>query len=659
MTPRCSSLLITLACVAGCGGEAQIVGTPLAQPAEPSVLIQSPANGSVLGGARILVRGQVTSTWLTHVLINGVSAPAEGGIFTAWVDVDNGLNTIAVIHPDSGTSHTIEVLVDKWPPVLDLFSPDRGSFLSAAGQVTVSLSAFDESGLARVTVGDVALDLNDGPDWTLPVDVVSGVNTLRVVAEDALGNVASEHVNVLVGPFGDPKEVLHDAVIVHLGPAALRSFEDVVAAAADSLDYTKLASALNPVIASDSVTVNVLSVTIGKGTEIHLRTAVDHIELELTVRDWSVNATVAALGLSWDAVLFIPRTTVVVPISITPVDGIFDAALETPVFDFEAPELTLSDPDGAVPGTAALDGPVLESLENILTDTALAHGVGLLDLALAKLTEPFSRAIAGFELGVQLTALSADVGKHGLELRLSGVLTVEGESVVAPEDDPGPLRTPSNLVLQPRSPFATVALSDDLINAAAHGIWRVGGLVRNVDEAVQKGIGTSSLLAGFLIGLTDPDGLSLDPEAALTIDLIAPLPPIVGGVEGAEDVSVLLPDVSIGFQTEGQPPVTGFLTAGFTASALTDGDTLQLTLDTERTAFDLSIGDPDVERRVEAEFEPVVKHLLGELGPLFDELIGSIPIPQLGPFQPVNLSVGTEGTGGEYIVLRGALQTAD
>ena len=649
-------LLLGGAMLAGCGAEERLAGAPLPPPGEVVVRIHTPQDGSFLGGPRVLVRGEITNTWLTLVEVNGVAAPAEAGQFTAWVDVADGQNVLSVVHPDSGAADSVSVTVDKRPPVLHLLAPARGTFVPEATTIVVELQAFDESGLARLAVGEEVLDLLDGPEWSVPVALKAGVNTLRVEAEDALGNVASEHVNVLAGPFGATDDVLQDAVIVHLGAEALRSFEAVVAHAADGLDYTALAAGLNPVVASESVTVTVHDVTIAPGTEVLLRTAPGHIDLQLTVYDWAVDATVKALGLTWEAALFVPRTTVDVPIRLDDVDGVFDATLEAPTFDFEAPQLSLSDPDGA-PASAALDGPVLESLETILTDTALAQGVALLDGALAKLTEPYARTIGGFELGVQLTALAADVGVHGMELRLSGVLSADGESVVAPEDDPGPLRTPSLLELHPRSPLATVALSDDLLNTAAHAIWRVGGLVRNVDDAVLAGLGASPLLAGFLVGLTDPEGLELDPEAALTIELLAPLPPIVGGVGGTDDVGVILADVSAGFSTEGQPPVTGFLTAGFTGSAMTDGERLRLLLDTARTAFDLAVGDPEVERRLEAGFEPVVKHLLGELGPLFDELVGSIPIPKLGPFQPVQLSVSAGGTSGEYIVLRGALQT--
>jgi len=71
------------------------------------------------------------------------------------------------------------------------------------------------------------------------------------------------------------------------------------------------------------------------------------------------------------------------------------------------------------------------------------------------------------------------------------------------------------------------------------------------------------------------------------------------------------------------------------------------------------VGDPEIERKIETTFEPIVKHLFEELGPLWDELVGTVPVPQIGAFRPVNVSVGVDGTHGAYLVLRGSLIEAE
>ena len=87
---------------------------PIPDPVQVRIL--SPAEGSIVGGVRILVAGEVAPTSLTSVLINGLSAPAESGEFAAWIDVEDGLNTVTVVHPESGASSAVSFTVDTLPP---------------------------------------------------------------------------------------------------------------------------------------------------------------------------------------------------------------------------------------------------------------------------------------------------------------------------------------------------------------------------------------------------------------------------------------------------------------------------------------------------------------------------------------------------------------
>ena len=523
----------------------------------------------------------------------------------------------------------------------------------------MTISATDENQLARVEVAGQALDPAAGPSWTVQVPLDPGVTTIKVEAEDTLGNLASEHINIMTGTYGaaDGSDVLADAVVIHLGPLAIAAFNQVAGALADGLDYTALAQAQNPIVDKPTSVVTVESVAIQPGTVVSLVAEEGVITLSLDVSGFvaNTNVLVPALGLDWDITLSVQEITVVVPLAVSTVDGEFQAELLAPVFDFVGTEASFSDTGGGAPDSAIIDGPVLESLEKLLTTTVLDQGVGLVDAALKKLTAPLTRTIAGFDLTVLLTAIGADVGKHGLELRLSGTLEVAGEPLFGPEDDPGPLRTPSTAKYTPRSPLATLALSDDLVNAAAHAVWRVGGLTQVVDAALLAKLESNSLAAGFLVGLTDPVGLNVDPEAPLTVTFQGPLPPVIRAIDGTDAIGAVLGDIALQFQIGEQPPVGGFVTAAFSGVAFTDEDRIRLELDSSRSAFDLDVGDPALERQVEASFEPVVKHLLSELGPLFDALLGSLPVPRIGAFRPANVTLSADGTHGQYVVLRGSL----
>ncbi len=635
-------------------------GVPLPIPDPVQVRILSPAEGSIVGGVRILVAGEVAPTSLTSVLINGLSAPAESGEFAAWIDVEDGLNTVTVVHPESGASSAVSFTVDTLPPRLEIVSPARGTFSHEAASVALTLSAQDESGIARVEAAGQLLDAAAGPQWTTQATLGVGVNTLIVEVEDALGNVATEHVNVLNGAFQPPQDGLTDAVVVHMGPDALRAFESVAGTLVDKLDYTGLAAGLNPLLDTSLATVTVDKVSLLPNTEVGFVAGKGTLGLTLVLYGLSAEAQVAALGVDWDAALTIEQTTITVPIEINTVDGAFDAALQEPTFEFTTPEVTVSDGGGGETGSAVVEGPVLESLEKLLTKTVLKHGIQMLDNALLKLTTPFSYTIAGFEATVQLSALAAEVGDHGVELRLSGTLSVDGEVVTPPQDDPGVFRTADTTVYRPRSSLLTLALSDDLVNTAGHAVWRLGGLNQVIDQTVVAGVKSKyELIAGFLVGLTDPKGLGVDSNAAVTVGFDAPLPPVLSGVPGTDAVGLVIGDLALEFRVDGQPRVTGFVTAGFSGAALTQDGSLSLQVDTSRTVFDLSVGDPEIERKIETTFEPIVKHLFEELGPLWDELVGTVPVPQIGAFRPVNVSVGVDGTHGAYLVLRGSLIEAE
>ncbi|MFT5433272.1 MAG: hypothetical protein ACI9OJ_003977 [Myxococcota bacterium] len=644
-----------LLCLASCG-EDVTGGTPLAEADPIEVMITSPEPGALLGGQQVFVSGEVRGTALTDITINGVPAIAENGQFGTWVGLADGSNVITVVHPDSGSSASVTVEADTRPPILTIAAPGRGSIVQTSNTIEVSVAASDESGLSRVQVNGQLLDAN-AISWTVNVALIPGVNTVRVEAEDARGNLASEHVNVLAGPFRDETQPLVDAMLVHLGPAALAAFDSVGGTLADGLDYTSLAAGLNPIVDNDSVSAVVEMVGLDPGTQVRFETANDHIRLGLVLHNLTADAklTLKGIGTELDIGLTIARIDITVPLDITTVDGEFDVVLGTPIFQFETPTILVGGESGG--GAAEIEGPMLESLEKLLTSTALSFGVDLLDSALKKLTTAFTYPIGDSELGVQLTALNADAGSHGLELRLSGLLTLNGESVVPPEKATGPVSTPWSESYHPRGAVATVAISDDLLNTAAYGLWRIGSLDRLIAEKALAQLTSSSLVAGFLSGLTGPVGLELDPEATLEIGFAAPLPPVAGGVPDSDAVGLIAGDISVSFQADGSPAVGGFLTLAFTAEAITEDQTLRLTLDSTRTLFDLSVGDPELERQVEATFEPVVQHLFSELGPVFEELLGAIPIPTLGPFQATDLSVSSDGTNGQYIVLQGNLAT--
>jgi hypothetical protein len=92
-------------------------------PSLPSLIINNPADGIVVGGSPITVSGFVGDPTAT-VLVNGVTASVTGGVFLAnGIALQEGTNTITVSGTDSqGHTNSVSVMVtlsSSFPTHLD------------------------------------------------------------------------------------------------------------------------------------------------------------------------------------------------------------------------------------------------------------------------------------------------------------------------------------------------------------------------------------------------------------------------------------------------------------------------------------------------------------------------------------------------------------
>ncbi len=396
---------------------------------------------------------------------------------------------------------------------------------------------------------------------------------------------------------------------------------------------------------------------IGHGTEVAVRQITGNDAIMFTLYDIATKGKIGFPKLSdaeYDLELTIEKVYVEALVKISAAEGEFEVGLLDPQFAFEGLEVAVSDPNGEVPATAGVEGPVVDSLETFLTETALTLGVRAMEIGLGRLTEPLTYTIIGTDVSLQLTAVAADVGDHGIELRLGGHLTILGETVVP--EDPGALRTPIEAPFHPRSDGATIAISDDLVNTILHEVWRVGKLKVEVNQQLLDELKAPVyFVAGFLGGLAAEVGDGVDPEAPLFLEVSAPLPPVLMAVEGSDAIAIALGDITLDFHTADAPLAKGIIALRMAAGAVTEGESLLLDLFPFDVAFDLETEDVGVKRRVEGTVEPFVTALLEELSPLFSKIIGALPLPDMGKIRPAALSAGDGGTNGDYLVLTGAL----
>ena len=152
----------------------------------PTVAIQTPASGSVVGSRTGAVSGTCGSA--STVTVNGVPASVSGGRFEAsGVDFGpDGLATVTVVASNACASSTAvsAFIVDSAAPSLAIDSPAPGTVF---GTSPISVTGtFVEANLVDITVNGVAASVS-GNRFTATVPIPPGSSTLVATARDRAG----------------------------------------------------------------------------------------------------------------------------------------------------------------------------------------------------------------------------------------------------------------------------------------------------------------------------------------------------------------------------------------------------------------------------------------------------------------------------------------
>ena len=162
----------------------------------PSLSISTLADGSVTKNATLNVSGSAGSGYgLKSVTINGVAAPvAADGTFSLALTLQEGKNNILTVAADTfgfATSDSRIVTLDTAAPALVVATPaDNGSL--AVAVVTVSGTVGEAANvLATVNGGAPQTAAVSGSDFSVTLNLASGLNTIIVSATDLAGNVST------------------------------------------------------------------------------------------------------------------------------------------------------------------------------------------------------------------------------------------------------------------------------------------------------------------------------------------------------------------------------------------------------------------------------------------------------------------------------------
>jgi pimeloyl-ACP methyl ester carboxylesterase len=199
--------------------------TALPDTTPPALTIGSPVNGAVVTSASLPVSGTASDSGLgnngiSSVTVNGVSATggtASGTGTANWnttLTLVSGVNTITVVAKDALNNSTQKVVSvtynppDTTAPALTIGSPVNGAVVTSASlpfSGTASDNGLGNNGISSVTVNGISASGGTASgtgtaSWNTTVTLVSGVNTITVVAKDTLNNTTQKVVSVTYNP---------------------------------------------------------------------------------------------------------------------------------------------------------------------------------------------------------------------------------------------------------------------------------------------------------------------------------------------------------------------------------------------------------------------------------------------------------------------------
>jgi RHS repeat-associated protein len=164
-------------------------GVPEQEPA-PVLVVESPSDGTVVGGMRFAVMGRVEGGALPlQVTVNGLAATVSSRSFSASLALLEGSRQVDIRVRDAlgrGDSASRGVVVDRTAPYVELTRPTTNP-----AQVTESpyllTGTVGDANLAGVTVQGLPVPVVAG-GFSAQVSLVAGDNAISVEAVDLAGN---------------------------------------------------------------------------------------------------------------------------------------------------------------------------------------------------------------------------------------------------------------------------------------------------------------------------------------------------------------------------------------------------------------------------------------------------------------------------------------
>jgi len=153
----------------------------------PVLSVSALSDGSYTSNQVQNVTGTVSDAGVVTVQVNNVPASLINGSFSVPVSLVTGANTITVVAGDAAGNVTVNsrtLNFDATKPQITVAAPMDNSYTNNAALHVYG--TVDK--VSTITVAGVAAIVDAGNNWSADITLVSGLNTIEVVATDLYGN---------------------------------------------------------------------------------------------------------------------------------------------------------------------------------------------------------------------------------------------------------------------------------------------------------------------------------------------------------------------------------------------------------------------------------------------------------------------------------------
>lgn len=607
------------------------VGSTDLSQAPPELMVDSPGSGERLRTTPALVTGTVAGALDGIVTLGTLTAQVHQGFFSLWVPLEQGSNSLTLIHQPSGATAQLELFLDSLPPSLAISGVERGDVFPDGGQVTVSVDASDEQGVSQLTVDGEAGSTGGGTQTT-QTTLQPGIHHLVVETLDGLGNLAREHRSVMVGPLLDCDELTQEVtLVVGVGQDLLDILAVETSHFLETADPDSLLDPTTPAFSSSGLEVFMEHLAF-EGVVAGLGAGHETLSLGLSVESLTAQGRVVMGGSNYFLTMDMTDVWLQSRIRVrVPEPGILDTQAEDIEMDVDSIDITILDEDGEeFLAPTGVDGPFLEFLTGLLSGFAADSLNQILGERKSLGAGSVATEILGQTLQIEYSAQSASVEPAGLRLEMAGAATLDGEEV-----HPWVYGCPGG-TLNPKPAIVSVGglqiwIAYPLLNHLMVQLWAHAAMELNLDQVFVDGFKAEvTLVCGMLGTLPGLMGLTGLEEAPLSAGLSVLLPPVLrsGGNEDGE-LMLSLAEARLAFECAGSPLAQALLSLDAGMALEVKGNRLLPTFHMRRFLLDMEGLDDEAKRWAEAGIEGSFEGLFDELMPALTAALSEIELPRV------------------------------